>query len=157
MCSVSVCRHIFSPILTKFTRKAKRRFASSPAGPQPAATAGHGRVWWPAAVHRPRDSPLLLTKMTHFPLHQLFTRVALTFPIIYSSDPYIQAGTMSSWTNWPPCSVWLGPCCRPRGDRGRGRGGGQARSSLNSAVYVWELSEAGLVRHGVRRENRVVA
>lgn len=57
---------------------------------------GHGRVVARGQVDCPRNILLLLVKVTSFQLYTLFTRVPITFLIIYSSDPYIQVETASS-------------------------------------------------------------
>lgn len=102
-------------------------------------------AWGPMASPLPRNIPLLLVKITSFQLYKFFTSVPIAFPIIYSSDPYIQAETR------PPCSVeqCLALLCL-----GMGR---HAHSCFNTAVYVWILRKAWFVRHRVRRENRVIS
>ena len=106
-------------------------------------------TWRPMAIHCPHNLLVLLVKITSLQLDKFFTRVPITFPNIYSSDPYIQAKPTGSWRQGPPCSVQLSSWCHPVW--------GQAHSCFNTAVSMWILRKAGFVRHGVRRENRIIS
>lgn len=109
-------------------------------------------TWWPMAVHCPHNLLVLLVKITSLQLDKFFTRVPIIFPNIYSSDPYIQAKTRGSWRQGPPLlstAKFLTPPCLGTG--------GQAHSCFNTAVSMWILRKAGFVRHGVRRENRIIS
>lgn len=90
-------------------------FALSLAGPQPVPTVGHQNVM----AH---GSPLP-QKHSSSPGedYKFFTRVRITFPIIYSSDTYTHTSQDNRLPEaGPPCSVQLGSRCRPvcgRGDK----------------------------------------
>ena len=141
-----MCWHIFSPFITKFTRNAECMFALSLAGPQPVPTVGHQHVM----AH---GSPLP-QKHSSPPGedYKFFTRVLITFPIIYSSDAYTHTSQDNRLPEaGPPCSVQLCSWAALFAD------GGQAHSCFNTAVSMWILRKAGFVRHGVRRENRIIS
>lgn len=87
----------------KSKQEQQSTFASSPAAPQPVPTGVRG-TWWPTAIRCPTHI-LLLVKMTGLLCIDSLHACRFTFPIIYSSDPYIQAETTGSWRHGPLLSV----------------------------------------------------
>lgn len=109
-------------------------------------------AWWPMAVHRPRNILRLLVKRTSSQPYKFFIHVCrllfqlFTPPIhIYKRRQHAPGGSASLLSvvrfPVPPCSGM----------------GGHAHSCFNAAVYMWILRKAWFVRHGVRRENRVIS
>lgn len=98
--AIVLCKCVLTYIFSNYYKihKEGRTYVGLESGWSTASTVGHGHgTEGPVAVHCPRNILLPLVKMTSCQQVKFFTRVPITFPIIYSSDPYIQAaGGMAS-------------------------------------------------------------
>lgn len=121
--------------------------ALSPAGPQPAqwVTGTARRGPWPSTAPETFFFPWWRWQVANRlnSLHVCRSRFQLFTPLIH---------IYRLREAWPP--LLSTPRLPARPCLGTG---GQARSCVNTAVSLWVRRKAGFIRHGVRRENRIIS
>lgn len=147
-----MCWHIFSPIITKLTRKAEHASALSPTGGTIQDTRwvreGGAVACGCPLLKKHSSSP---GKGTCSRLYKSLHMCQICFPLftplfhIYKWRCVTRSGGSAS----------LFSVCRflVPSHLGTGR---HVRSCFNTAVYVWILRQAGFIRHGVWRKHRIV-
>lgn len=144
-----MCWHIFSPIITKLTRKAECVCLESNWGT--ASTQGESEgdmVACGCPLLQKYSSPGEDDKFpTYESLHMCRLLFQLFTPLIHIYKQRQQAlGGMASQLSVGRFLTlsFLGT-------------GRHIHSCFNTAIYVWKLRQAGFIRHGVRRKHRVIS